>query len=343
MSLWRQARYYCTNTAAPCRYAIEDIPFSVHEFGKFAGRCRGNQAEGCGAPLALGDPKDLRLRWALLGTLVVGASAGIGFMLRTFVFLPPLEHVAFVTSETRTDDGVGALQLDVVRDKDLEREIQVEYMSVDGSAKAGEDYEPVRDRVSFSPGERRQTIRVMVLPDRTLQKETRYFALALVNVAGVPREIIQISPRAIDRTQEMQAGQMVLSTSRIAADIGGFVVKRDVLLKLLTARAGTEEEARVYQRQLVEVEDNLSRARDGYSQSLRELQDFTAPLVMHAIDHLYEDLESKHFTQQSRALQIMKSQFAEFVEKKSMDMDRWVQELATTVPRVESKRPESST
>jgi hypothetical protein len=182
-----------------------------------------------------------------------------------------------------------------------------------------------------------------VLPDHTFRKETRYFTLVLLNVSGTPEEIIQISPRATDRTQELQAEQTVLSTSRIAADIGTFMVKRRVLLKLLTANPSSDTDAHAYQQQLLEVEGNLSRAREGYLQSLRDLQTFQAPVVVHAIERIHADLEAKHFPQQSRALQIMRSQFMEFIDKKSTDMDRWAQELETIVPHIDSRNPESST
>lgn len=162
MSLARKARYYCINTAKGCRYAAGDVPFSARYVKKYEGRCRGKSADGCGAPLALGDPEDLRPRWFLFGIVAVAAVIGGDWFLQATLFPPPLEHVTFAATEARTEDGAGLLDLKIVRDRDLQRRIEVEYASADGSAKAGEDYQPVRDRLTFEPGEGAKTIRVML-------------------------------------------------------------------------------------------------------------------------------------------------------------------------------------
>ena len=343
MSLWQKPRYYCTNLTGACRYAANDVPFSTYYFKRHEGQCRGYSKDGCSQPLALGDPEDLRLRWAMVTLVTLGVAAASGWWVRTTLFPPPLDHVAFSATETHTDDKAGSLELSVVRDRDLRRRIEVEYASADGSAKAGEDYQPVRDRLVFEPGESRKSIRVTLVADRTLTKEERYFSLSLVNVLGAPKETIEIAPRAVDRVEEQQVEQSVLSASRIAADIAGFMVKRRVLMRLLTSRQGSQSEAKEYQQQLEDVDGNLTRAREGYLQSLKDLQTFEAPVVIYAMDHLHADLEGRHFSQQSRALQIMKFQFMELSDKKSTDMDRWVQELESAVPHIDPHNPETST
>ena len=343
MSLWHKPRYYCTNLAGACRYAANDVPFSSYDFKRHEGRCRGHSKDGCEQPLALGDPRDLRARWAAFTLATLGAAAASGWWVRTTLFPPPLQHVAFSATETHTDDKAGALELNVVRDRDLQRRIEVEYVSADGSAKAGEDYQPVRDRLVFEPGESTKSIRVTLVPDPTFTKEKRYFSLSLVNVLGAPKETVEIAPRAVDRAEEQQAEQSVLSASRIAADIAGFMVKRRVLIRLLASREGSQSDAKEFQQQLEDVDGNLTRARESYLQSLKDLQTFEAPVVIHAIDHLHADLEDRHFAQQSRALQVMKSQFMELSDKKSTNMDRWVEELESAVPRIDSRNPETST
>jgi Calx-beta domain len=343
MSLWQKPRYYCTNLAGACRYAANDVPFSTRYFKRHEGRCRGHSKDGCDQPLALGEPEDLRLRWAALTLLTVGAIAASGWWVRSTLFPPPLQHIAFSALETHTDDRAGSLELSVVRDRDLQRRIEVEYASADGSAKSGEDYQPIHDRLVFEPGERSKSIRVTLVPDRTFTKEKRYFSLSLVNVLGAPTETIEIAPRTADRAEAQQAEQSVLSASRIAADIAGFMVKRRVLMRLVTSREGSQNDAKEFQQQLEDVDGNLIRAREGYLQSLKDLQTFEAPVVIHAIDHLHTDLEDRHFAQQSRALQIMRSHFMELSEKKSPDMDRWVEELESAVPHIDPRNPETST
>jgi hypothetical protein len=343
VSGWLRSRYYCNNTGGSCRYALGDVPFCAREFRRFEGRCRGRKADGCAAQLVAGDPQDLRPRLLIVGFLLIGAMTGLAWTAKQIYFPPPLEHVSFVTTETRTDDGVGLLELEVVRDADIERRIQVQYGFIDGTAKAGEDYQAAQNVLTFERGERHKSIELSVLPDRTLEKDARYFSLTLLNVVGKPRHVIRIAPHPVDQSQQLQAEQMVLSTSRIAADIATFMVKRRVLLDLVTAGGATQGEVVEYKRQLIEVQDNLSRAREGYEQSLRELQAQQATLVMRTMDRLVDDLAQKHFAQQSRALAITKTQFTEFVTKRSMDMDRWAGELEGAVPRIETGAPKTTT
>jgi hypothetical protein len=343
MSLWKKKRYYCTKLGW-CRYPEFDIPYSAGDFRRFKGKCVGHKNDGCGSVLELGEPRDLRATWVLGGIPTITAALCAGWFVRTYVIPPPLEQIGFSAAEIQTADSAGLLELPVVRKSDLRRRVEVEYTSTDGSAKAGEDYQSVHDRLLFEPGEGAKSIRVMLVPDRSLRKEARYFTLTLMNVAGHPKELVQIAPRAVDRTEQLQAEQAVMGASRVAADIASYMVKRRVLLDLLTARAGSDVDAKTYRQQLLEVEENLDRAREGYSQSLRDLQSYQAPVVIHAIDRLHDDLESRHFAQQSRALQVMRSQFMELADKRSMDMDRWAQELESIVPRAGGdNNPESST
>jgi hypothetical protein len=343
VSFWLQARYFCVNKTAGCPYAVGEAPYSAEYFGNHAGLCRGRGSDGCGGALALGEPKDLRPRWALFGAVTLAEVIGVLVLLRMTLFPPPLEHVGFVDPALRTDDGVGVLELQVTRDRDLQNRIRVEFASADGSAKAGEDYQSVHNRLTFEPGERTKSIRVAVAPDQTLAKASRSFTLILLNVRGTPKETVRIDPRGAARTQEVQAAQSVASASRIAADIGGYMVKRRVLRGLLEGHAGTDAEVKEFQEQLQEVEGNLDRAREGYAQSLHDLQTFDRTMVIHAMDDLHTNLVDRHFTQQSRAVEVMRSQFTELEDKRSMDMDRWVAELEGIVPHVGANNPESST
>lgn len=343
MSAWRIERYYCANIAGGCRYALRDIPVSATEFRLCDGLCLGTRDDGCRMPLVRGRPLDQRLKWFTIALCAVAAGWAATWVVRALFFPPPIQHVAFASAETQTDAEAGALQLELTRDANLTRRVSIEYVSSDGTAKAGADYETVHSHITFEPGERRKSIRITVLPDRTFQKEAREFRIVLTNVVGTPEHVIRIAPRAADRTQQMQADQAILSTSRIAADIATFMLKRRLLHDLLAARAGTPAEAKQQEQQLLEVEDNLSRAREGYSQSLRDLQTFPAPLVIRTIDRLHDDLQQRQFGQQSRALVIMKAHFAELVDKKPMDLDRWTRELETAIPHLRPGDPGAST
>jgi|GEM_PF-5508879 len=343
MKVWLSARYYCNNTHASCRYARRDIPFSEQEFRKFDGRCCGKNGDGCGQALVAGQPLDLRPRWAAIGFASLVVALGLGWGIRTFFFPPPIEGVAFAVTETRVDNGKGLLSLEVVRKTGLEQRVTIGYKSIDGTAKAGEDFEAVQSSVIFESGESRKVASVTLLPDLTQQKEERHFSLILTNVIGEPKHVVFIVPRQVDRSQQLQAEQTVLSASRVAADIGGFMVKRRVLDELLYSNRASNAEFRAYKQQLMDVQNNLSRAREGYAQHMRSLQTFQAAIVLKAMDRISEELNQKTFDQQSQAMKVMKRQFTELLNRKSMDMDRWADELATIVPQIGSNGGKPST
>jgi chorismate mutase len=342
MSLWRRLRYYCANVQGGCIYARKDTPFTKREFDTFEGLCRGHRKVGCGSPLKLGDPEDLRARWLASLAVLAVVALGLAWIARTFLFPPPLDHIAFATTETTTDDQVGLASLEIVRSGDLNRRARVEIASEDGTAKAGEDYGALRRELVFEPGERTKTIQLAVLPDRTFEKAVRYFSLALLNVAGEPHHIVRIAPRQVPHGEELEAEQSVMAASRIAADIAGFMVKRGVLLDLLTERRMFRDEVAEYKQQLISNQDNLSRARESYAEAMRTLQTHQATLVMHTIDRIRDDLVKKQFGQQARAIAIMKGQFTELANRQSMDMDRWVSELEAAVPRPGEPKPKTT-
>jgi hypothetical protein len=339
MSPWlRRRRYYCINLREQCSYALGDVPFDEKARRDFNGRCRSHDGTGCGAALKEGDPLDLRPKVAAATLCAMVLLTVLAWAARTFIFPPPLQYVTFASAETRVQD-VGLIRLEVIRNGDLGHRVEVAVTTADGTAKAGEDYEPFTRAIAFERGERIKTIELAVLPDQTLEKGQRAFSLLLTNVEGVPRHVVRIEPRVVERGEQVQAEQMVLSASRIAADIAGFVVKRRVLLDMVASRSAGADEVTEYKHQLMDVQDNLSRAREGYAQSLNELQKYDAALILRTMDRVREDLAQRNFAQQSRALAIVRSQFKELAGGRRMDMDRWVGELEKAVPRLEPGNP----
>jgi hypothetical protein len=322
MSLWRRRRYYCTNIAGSCCHALGDFPFSN------AGRCG-----SCDHELVEGDPLDLRFKWLRNGLAIALIAAGIGWTVRVVWFPAPLEHVTFATAETKTDDRAGRLRLEVLRSTDIDRRVDVQFASTDGTAKAGDDYDAIQGTLTFERGERSKVIELSVLPDPTLEKTPRSFSLVLTNVRGSPEHSIRIVARADSRDRLAQTEQAVLTTSRIAADIAGFMAKRRVLMDLLALGKLSLNQIKEYKQQLIDAQDNLSRAREAYAESMRTLSTHEAVLVMRTMDRLAADLKKKNFAQQSRALGVMKAQFTELVNEQGMELDRWVRELENIVPR----------
>ena len=108
MSAWRIERYYCTNIAGGCRYALRDIPVSATEFRLCDGLCLGTRDDGCRMPLVRGRPLDQRLKWLTIALCAVAAGWAATWVVRALFFPPPIQHVAFASAETQTDDEAGA-------------------------------------------------------------------------------------------------------------------------------------------------------------------------------------------------------------------------------------------
>jgi hypothetical protein len=339
---WIRPRYYCANVAE-CRHAKADRVFTAQEYARDSGLCRGPDGTGCGRALKAGAPIDLRPRWAavaLAGLLVAAAS---GWTVRTWVFPPPLEHVAFALRESETPDDAGLVDVEIVRGADLRSALTIDYVLIEGSAKAGQDYTAGGGRLVFGPGESRKRLSVAVLPDTSFQKERRHFSLALLNVRGEPRHVVHIVPRQVARSDARVAEQSVRAASVIAKDIADLVVRQRVLDQLLTASREQAGEFAEYRKSLASVNGNLSRARESYLQMLRELQVQQPAIVLGAMDRVADDLQRRTFDQQARAVTIMKRHFTELLHQRSADMDRWAHELSMVVPPARGSPPAPST
>lgn len=341
--LAKRARYWCVNLDGRCTHALADTPFSQAQFSAWHGACGGlGNVSGCGKPLAAGAADNPRPRAAAIGAALLVAGLPLGWLLRTQVFPPPLESIAFSAIQTRAIDSQGNVVIEVVRDKAAGQRAEVALQTIDGTAKAGQDYQPVSKPLVFEPGEQRKSVPVTLLPDPTQLKAERHFELVLNNVVGVPRHLVVIGPKAVERSQQVQAEQAVMAASRIAVDIAQYVVGRELADELMSGSRNDTASYRLYKQQLAEIDGNLVRAREAYGRALAELQSFPPTYVLTTMDKVAVDLARKSFEQQSLATGVMKQQFSELLAQKTMDLDRWVVDLGKTAPRlpgVGSKRP----
>jgi len=102
--------------------------------------------------------------------------------------VPQPEHgrVSFASGAARVSEGSQVVNVRVRREGDLAREGSVEIYSVDESARAGEDYEPVRERLRFAPGQTEATVRLQLLDDNVREPvETLKLVLAYPNFLAV--------------------------------------------------------------------------------------------------------------------------------------------------------------
>jgi len=342
MAFGVQRRYYCANVAG-CRWARADHPFSEAQFRQGGGRCAGAADDGCGEPLREGRPLDRRPAWLAAGTAAALALAAAVVVTARVLFPPPIAAVAFGAAESRTPDSAALLSIPVRRDAALDRRVTVRFETVDGTARAGADYEATRGELTFEPGERSKALTVTIVPDATHQKGERHFSVRLANVAGEPRHVVFIHQPPVNRDLQTQADQTVRAASVVAKDIADHGVRVRVIGELLAASRHDAAVFRRYQEAQALAQGNLTRARESYAQFFRDMQAMQPRIVLQSMDTASAALEQQGFSQQAQATAIMKRQFGEYLSRKSMDLDRWTAELGTAVPRLPPAKARPST
>ena len=332
MSLGRQNRYFCTNVLG-CSYARRDLPYSETYFKRHQGICRGHNDDGCKAPLHIGDPLDRRVTWTAIGLAAIVGVTGLVWQLGPIIFPAPIEHVSFATQETRTVDGAALLEIEVDRTADLDRRAVIHFETMDGTAKAGQDYESTTGLLTFAPGEREKSVQVAIVPDPTFQKPARHFSIVLVNVVGPPRHVIFIDQPKIAVELKAHAEQLVRAASVVAKDIADNVVKLRAISDLLSTNRRGIPSIQMYEDARQITQGNLNRARESYVQFLRDMLALQPRSIFQAMDAVSATLERQGMKQQAQATLVMKRQFQEFLARKITNMDQWAIELGEVIPK----------
>ncbi len=338
MAWGRRQQYCCVNVAGQCPHALGDALFTESQFQAWGGNCAGSvDHPGCGQPLQPGLKDDRRLRWALSGIAAISLTTSATLAVQAVFFPAPISDVAFVAAQSRVEDSVGSIVVQIRRTSGQSTRSQVRASFIDGTAKAGVDYQVPAQTFVLNPGETEARIAVPLLPDTTLTRGERHFSLVLDNVLGQPRHTVVIAPKAPDTTATVQIEQLVLTASRIAADIAGFVVKQETMERLLSEFRGRDSEFLEFRQQMRDAGENLVRARESYLQAVRGLQTQPPQQVFATIERMQGELKRKEFHQQARVLPVVRDQFRELMNGKSAEMDRWVNELGKTIDRIPAR------
>lgn len=331
MTLGVRRRWYCSNVAK-CDRARSDTPFWEADIARNGAFCHGNN--GCGQQLTEGEPLDVRPRWFAF----CGAAVGVGIILAWAVvnvlFPPPLKDVDFAQHEIHVHEDGGVVSLQISRTAKVDRRETVLFNSSDGTALAGKNYEAANGEVVFDSGDKNKYVTITILRGNGYLKSDLYFQVTLTNVAGKPRQIVIIDEPKVDDTLKAQAERVVRAASVVANDIADDVVRERVLTRLLSASRSDQSMFERDQRVLQTVQGNLTRSRESYAQSFRDMHTIQPRAVMDAMDHVAQDENRNGFSQQSRATETMKRQYAEYLSNGNIDMDRWANELSSVIPSV---------
>lgn len=329
MTLGLRRRWYCTNVTG-CARARADTPYWKEDIDPEHAVCH---EPGCGSALVEGRPLNLWPRGLGMGAATLAVLVLIGWAARLVFFPPPLDNVAFAQSETRVQERAGALSLIVARSAHLQERQTVKFRASNGTAKAGTNFEAVEGELVFEPGDTSKALNVTLLPGSGYLKNDVYFQVTLTNVEGHPRQTVVIEEPKVASTQADDAKHAVRAASVIAKDVADQVVRESVASRMVATQRSDPARFDFYQRQLATIQGNLRRSRESYAQSLRDLRGMQPRAVMQAMDDVAEDLARNGFSQQSKAVVIMKRQYGEFLAKGNIDMDRWADELGTVVPK----------
>ncbi|QSN63510.1 Calx-beta domain-containing protein [Caballeronia sp. M1242] len=318
-------RWYCSNVVG-CARARSDEPFWERDLKQ------GVICSQCGQSLVEGKPIDVRARRIAVGAAVAVTAVLVVWALKAIFFPTPLQYVDFAQHETRVQQNGITLTLPVVRSRDVNRRETVRFSTVDGTAKAGVNYEAAQGELVFEPGETSRDVRITVLPGSGRLKSDLYFNLILVNVANKPHQVVIIEEPKIIDTLAAQAERVVRAASVVAKDIADAVVREHVVTRLLSASRADPAAFERYQNALQVIQGNLRRSRESYEQSFRDMRGIQPRAVMEAMDRVSDNQNRNGFVQQARATAIMKRQFDEYLSDGNMDMDRWANELSSVVP-----------
>ena len=92
-----------------------------------------------------------------------------------------------------TDSGAAVLSVDVRLKPPNYTVVYVKYSTADGSARAGEDYQPVEGTLRFEPGELVKTIEIPVLGDESAEGDEQFVLLLQLVSKSKTMETIKVS------------------------------------------------------------------------------------------------------------------------------------------------------
>ncbi|WP_313913328.1 Calx-beta domain-containing protein [Tahibacter sp.] len=276
----------------------------------------------------------------MLGSVLLAALlTGIGTVTAPLLLerhRPAPATIRFVLPETTTSGTEALLDIELRRDAYIDEAIDVPFETRDASAQEGVDYAAARGFLHFAAGERTQRVSVTLLPDPSHQKGPRHFTLVLPQAKGTPTHRIAIVPPQVSASDAIAAEALALSASRIAKDIADLRLKLQVVEELMTASRDDDGAYAAYRRRLATTSGDLSRARERYLHEMEQLRRLKSGAILDAVDAVAARLDGQGYAQQSKAVRVMKRHLLELMDGRAPEMDRWVEELMRTIPRVES-------
>jgi hypothetical protein len=338
MALGIKKYYYCTNIDGECQYALGSHIYTEQQYNNANKKCVGTHSDGCGEILTLDHINDYR-KYLYSGFVVfIVIVSGSSFYLKKLFFPEPIQGISFTSGVTHVDEKVGQIELNVERHEDLDKTLSILFVSADGTAKAGHNYQALNGKVNFKSGQKLAKIPVTILPDNEISETEKVFSITLVNVEAQPHHEIFVKESSLSKEALEKSDIIVISLTNMAKDIADFARKLKITKDFISAKGNSfnESQMKTYTGIYNDIESNLKQARDRYVEELGRLQAIDRQVVIKSMDKRINYLRQHDYIQLYKAAEIMKEHFNYSLDNNVLDIDKLIIALEQTIPKSDS-------
>lgn len=322
-------RYYCTNTQH-CELAYNDHVYSRNDF-ESSEQCQ------CQQPLTEGDAIDRRKTAAATLAAMLLLLTTTTLWLHRQLNPAPLQQIAFVDTNTTIKEDQASVAIPVIRTSGTDTTTTVRYQIINGSAKAGEDFNAADGELFFGVGQSSKKILIPVIADSNYQEKNESFSIRLSNVLGTPTHTVIITDTPLDSDMVEKSTLLVRALSRRAMDIAEAMVKIETITRYLESSTGNSIKYDMFTKRLNDQSYNLRQASEDYIQKIKAVSGLEKAIVLQTMDRWLNQLSNKDLPQQQKATQIMREQYLDYLDSKTataITLMEWQQQLSLAIPRV---------
>ncbi|GFO31494.1 sodium/calcium exchanger, partial [Plakobranchus ocellatus] len=107
--------------------------------------------------------------------------------------------IEFTTATCAVLENEGYVRIGVKRTGDMSKEINVGVETIDGTAQAVEDYKPIKQMLTFRPGESSKDVYIEIIDDDVWEPDEFFFVKLYKHSQGSPESEVEIGKLAINQ------------------------------------------------------------------------------------------------------------------------------------------------
>lgn len=313
--------YVCTNFEDGCDQATGHIP--VYQSGSAELRC-----SQCQSTLQLSTKRKFNFLGSSIFVACLSLLGAIGWFVKPMIIPESIEGVSFAETVTRVEESMGIVEVEVLLKAPLSKKLVVDYNLLEGTAKAGADFNANGGQVTFLPGQTSSKISVAIVPDRSQLEINESFELVLSNIEGNPKHIVIIVEEGVNKDLLEKSDVIVADLSRLAADIANDYAT----IKMLEAylKNSLDSDPRLTNR-YEQAKVNILNARERYLLQFHDLSDLDPAVVKASIENRLAVIDRDGAKLQYKATVIMRGQLFEYFDTRIPVADTWIRELGDLV------------